>query len=470
VKRICIISIFKDGDGGGEGMAAYELARVLSKNYQVRLLCPGSTTGNFEENGLKEFRVKSYGDKNLYVPLLSQNNVREIFNFLDDFSPDVVHAHDPALLGVIGQFWARVHNVPFFYTAHVLPLNVLEFGTSEFIKLPPGLLSGALAERFLLNFYDNCDAVIALNKNASEQIAEFGFAGLVFPIPNGRNVERFTHCEIADIRSPAKILTFIGFLNHRKNQVYLIEMMKYLPKNYQLWLIGEPLIKDYGDELKRVAKEQGVEDNVKFVGAVPAEAIPDFLEKSHLLVSASKLEVQSLVVIEALASGTPVVGLSNETVDELVHPDNGVRLEKDTSPEAFAAEVKRICNSTPEKYAAMCAAAREAVIHQDWSIVSQSIVAAYEKVIIHNHLAVKLAPDIDRLYRIIEPMPAGQLRSFLQRQILDMAVKRAPNTKIDSKTRLFIGLTIYGSIVVYYFLKGPLAITRKIIAKFQGEK
>ena len=45
--------------------------------------------------------------------------------------------------------------------------------------------------------------------------------------------------------------------------------------------------------------------------------IPNYLERAHVFPSASKMEVQSLVVIEALASGTPVVGLSNETIDEL---------------------------------------------------------------------------------------------------------------------------------------------------------
>ncbi len=45
--------------------------------------------------------------------------------------------------------------------------------------------------------------------------------------------------------------------------------------------------------------------------------------KTHAFVSASKMEVQSLAIIEALASGSPVIGLGNETVDELVDETNG---------------------------------------------------------------------------------------------------------------------------------------------------
>jgi len=63
------------------------------------------------------------------------------------------------------------------------------------------------------------------------------------------------------------------------------------------------------------------------MGEIPYHQIPQILEKTHVLVSASKMEVQSLVIIEALTSGTPVVGLANETIDELIYKgDNYLHL------------------------------------------------------------------------------------------------------------------------------------------------
>jgi glycosyltransferase involved in cell wall biosynthesis len=83
------------------------------------------------------------------------------------------------------------------------------------------------------------------------------------------------------------------------------------------------------------------------------------------------MEVQSLVIIEALASGTPVVGLSNETVDELVDASDGIRLSKDASPREFAAAVHKICELGEAEYRKLCENSRSRVNTLDWSIVME---------------------------------------------------------------------------------------------------
>jgi glycosyltransferase involved in cell wall biosynthesis len=121
VKRILFISIFKEGYGGGEGRVAYEMARWFSRHYQVVMLCPGRTTGLVKDpSGFLQFQVQSTGRENIFIPLLSAVTVKKIYDFLDAFQPDIVHMHDPALLDVIGQLWARHHRIPAFYTAHIL--------------------------------------------------------------------------------------------------------------------------------------------------------------------------------------------------------------------------------------------------------------------------------------------------------------------------------------------------------------
>ena len=79
------------------------------------------------------------------------------------------------------------------------------------------------------------------------------------------------------------------------------------------------------------------------------------------------MEVQSLAVLEALASGTPVLGLSNETIDELVDGEVGMRLERGTTPAEFARAVRAICESDQESYRRLCRGARERVRPFDWA-------------------------------------------------------------------------------------------------------
>jgi hypothetical protein len=117
------------------------------------------------------------------------------------------------------------------------------------------------------------------------------------------------------------------------------------------------------------------------LGHVDFSRIPSFLEQTHVLVSASVLEVQSLVVIEALASGTPVVGLANETVDELIDDAVGRRLPKETPPAEFADWVQKICSLPRSEYVEMARQARARVERMDWKPVVDATIHVYETLV-----------------------------------------------------------------------------------------
>jgi len=170
-----------------------------------------------------------------------------------------------------------------------------------------------------------------------DRFRRFGYEGILFVIPNGRNLAQYSRCQNADPGSKEILPTYISFISGRKNQVFLIEAFRFLPPRYRLQIVGVPLHPAYLDGLKQVVHRAGLDERVVFTGEISHREIPGLLERTQVLVSASKMEVQSLVVIEALGSGTPVEGLSNETVNELVDDTVGCRLPK----EATAAEFTR---------------------------------------------------------------------------------------------------------------------------------
>lgn len=453
VKRILFISIFREGFGGGEGRVAYEMARWFAKHYDVVMLCPGDVTGlSVDETGFKRYTVRSTDEKNISIPLLTQVNISRIFKFLNTFKPDVVHAHDPALLGVIGQLWAHRNRVPFVYTAHLIPMRVLEFGTSDLIRLPDTHLTDTLIERFLVNFYENCDAVVALNEAVTAEIRAFGYEGDLFSIPNGRNLQRYHSRRFADNNAQMKVLSFIGYLSQRKNQSYLIEVMRHLPANYRLQLIGETLSPAFEKELKDAARPLGP-GRVLFTGPVDQNDIPTWLERTHVFVSASKMEVQSLVVIEALASGTPVVGLSNETVDELVDESDGVRLPKNASPADFASAIERLCALPQAEYESLCLNARERVKSLDWSNVMEKTITAYESVIAAHREKYRQPPGHEALEKIVMRIPDRQMRADLLSRIEEVSEKVPSRQDIRPKLLFVAGVTMIASMISYGFTR-----------------
>jgi len=193
------------------------------------------------------------------------------------------------------QFWAINNQIPFVYTSHVLPTKTFDFAISESSKNLSRFLDSSLMKKYFFNFFQ-------------KDILKYGFKNKIFIIPNGRDLKAYRACRLAKITEKEKQLTFIGYLSMRKNQKYLLRVMKCLSPNFTLNLVGSPINPNYLKSLKDYANKNHLK-NVNFLGEVPYEQVPRILAKTHVFISASKMEVQSLVVIEALASGTPVVAL-----------------------------------------------------------------------------------------------------------------------------------------------------------------
>lgn len=470
--NIVFTSIFRSGSGGGSGRVAHELAEQFAQEHQVVIICPAEKTGYFPgDNGLTLYGIRSAGDDLFQMPELSTPTIRDLFEFLDGFQPDIVHAHEPALIGLIGQVWARMNAVPFVHTSHVLPSRAVDFGTTDTINVPETFARSPLSEfavqSVLSNFFTNCDALIALNQSAYDSIREFGYSGPVFIIPNGRALANFSSRRIADVTAEKKRLVFIGFLNERKNQHYLLKTLRYLPENYSLQLIGQPLNPEYLEKLQKYIRKHQL-TNVEFVGQVEHSRIPGCLESAHVLTSASTMEVQSLVVIEALASGTPVVGLSNETIDELINNDVGAWLSRNRKPAEFAEQITRICTLPEDQYREICQNGRDRVAHLDWSNVVEATILAYREI-----LTIKLfmsEEESDMLTSLVSFFTTGEVREYLLSVIAEARKRSSPQTgwvprfkvprwleswiRVPSSTWFISGITVLISVIGFIFMRG----------------
>jgi glycosyltransferase involved in cell wall biosynthesis len=352
-----------------------------------------------------------------------------------------------------------MRGAPFVLTSHVLPTKTFDFGAGEVIRILSNPWVEAVTRRALLHYFTDCDAVVALNDPAAADIVKFGYAGRLIMIPNGRDVSRFGACGIADIASQRKVLTFVGMVNRRKNQRFLIEVLNCLPDNYVLQIVGERLDPAYASKLEELVRE-GSNRNVVFTGPVPYGAIPGYLEDTHVFVSASMLEVQSLVIVEALASGTPVVGLSNETVDELVDDTVGCRLPSDTSPEEFARRVREICTLSPSAYQELCLNARERVAPLDWPRVRAMTIEAYET-LLREHTASETR--FAQARRIIALVPSGEAQDVLEERLVQLE-RVAQRRQVRPSTWLWLGLVRAISSVIQFVL-GPV---RRLRRKMRG--
>jgi 1,2-diacylglycerol 3-alpha-glucosyltransferase len=362
--KILVVSSHEQEFGGGEGRLAFEFAVEMSRRHEVLLMYPGKVPEPRPDLRLHVYPIRSM---DFTLPALRGSEMRKILRFLDEFQPDIIHSHTPWFLGAIAQAWAHVHSVPFYFTAHELPSKMVEWGLVRYLRgfLQSRLLH-LLTATYLVSFCRHCTGVVALNAAASRDIRGIGYRGRLFVIPNGRTLAMYNGAAPTGIHSPEKVLTFIGDFGPRKNQKYLVTMLGHLPDQYRLVLVGHDVDHRYRREIDAAVGAR-LRHRVTFTGRLDHSRIPGQLARTHLWVSASLMEVQSLAVLEALASGTPVLGLSNETIDELIDSRVGLRLERSTSPEVFARAVRQICETDEESYRRMCRSARERAQPFDWS-------------------------------------------------------------------------------------------------------
>jgi len=140
---------------------------------------------------------------------------------------------------------------------------------------------------------------------------EFGVGSMV--LPNGVDVDAFKPVPLEDARSDlglnqsAKYVVSVGALLPFKGYEDLIRAFSRVSEGLpdaRLLLLGDgPQRK----QLRRVARDLGIRESVQFEGWVPFEKMPLYLSAANIFVHPSTSEGFPNVVLEAMASGLPVV-------------------------------------------------------------------------------------------------------------------------------------------------------------------
>lgn len=339
----------------GVAVFSHNLAEGLVKRgHEVLVLCPSQTGKNYTrtEDGVKVTRLKSvdvkvYPDQIHAVPKkrrfwykkgfrVSVFPGREIKKALADFRPDVVHVQvsDPIGLSVVS--YARKMGIPIVTTEHNQP-EVL----TEPLHLP-GLVrkpTNAVLSAYFRNRQSKSDFVTMPTKQAIENL--IFKKGQEFPVPvaavsNGVDLSHFKPGRVsAEIykkygisREGLKVL-YVGRVDPEKKVGLVIEAFKEarsnLPKNTELIIVGDGVDKV---RLEKKMKDEELENSVKFLGRVLPPDLYELYKVGDVFMTASEIETQGIVLIEAAASGLPLIAVNKGAVSEVcVTGENGILCE-----------------------------------------------------------------------------------------------------------------------------------------------
>ena len=240
----------------------------------------------------------------LQMPLLLLSEFFSAYRTIKKENIGIIHAHWMLPQGFVGAFLKRIVKKPLIVTVHGSDLFPLKSGF--FKKL----------QRFTVK---NSDIVTvnteATKKELSSRFPEY--ASKIRIIPMGVDTRLFKKTKLKKPKkySRNKLLLTVGRLSDQKGLQYLIgsmhDLLKY-DKSIKLLIIGEG---SYRNELEQKIKDNGLEKNVEFLGALPIKEIAKYHNYADIFVMPSLAtktgtEALGLSMIEAMSSGCAVIATS----------------------------------------------------------------------------------------------------------------------------------------------------------------
>jgi len=228
----------------------------------------------------------------------------------------------------------------------------------------------------LKKIWQKADALVACSDGLKNRARRFLADANIDIIPNGVDLDRFHPAVNKELSGELKLLT-VGRLSVTKRFEMLVEAVEILNKrgeNVRLTISGGGGLLE---PLKNLVGQKHL-TNVDLTGRLETGKMPDVYRQHDMFVSASMQEGMSNAMLEAMASGLPIITTKCEGVEELIS-DNGIVVENDSADSLADAIVKLAKNR--QQYKNMCAAARSQAEKFGWDKVAIGYIELYQRVL-----------------------------------------------------------------------------------------
>lgn len=259
---------------------------------------------------------------------------------------DIIHSHGIASMAILSLTASRALRLPHVLTFHTMANEAMRYYSP--IGIDPEIMQ-KMVWIYLRNLLKRPEVVIAPSAPIKEEL-EMNAVQMKSceVVPTGVDCARFSP-ERYDKRfldkyglAGKRVLLHVGRLSPEKRfdiVLKAIAELEPIEPDLRLLVVGKG---PSADEYKRMARDLGIKDKVIFAGFLPDEELPTAYASCEALVIASTFETQGLVVLEALASGTPVAGIRRRAIPEFVHEGkNGCLFEPDTCADAIRRCLRR---------------------------------------------------------------------------------------------------------------------------------
>lgn len=262
----------------------------------------------------------------------------QIKRILDSFRPDVIHVQGSDPIGLSTVLYAKKHDIPLVATEHNQPEVLTEsLPIPSFVRKPTNKLLSA----YFANRQNKADYATMPTRLSIENLARGHKIDVpIEAISNGVDLSAFKPGKpnervynAYNIPSDVPIVLYVGRVDPEKNIGFVLKVFADFLYKHKLDRLSKTLFLVVGDgvDKERLAGEaidMGISLSVRFLGKVVGPELADIYRLGDVFVTASEIETQGIVLIEAAASGLPLIAVNGGAVAEICKNNiNGFLLE-----------------------------------------------------------------------------------------------------------------------------------------------
>lgn len=351
-KLLVTASTFPRWEGDTEPRFVLDLSKQLKKYFDVTVLTPAAPGAKEKEilEGVKVLRyhyfpihkwetlcypgaivprIKEKKIRVLLVPFLFAGLFFKLFRIKSHF--DCVHAHWIIPQGIVQSFVG----MPYIVTGHGGDVTSLNKGIIKKLKL-----------RCLMK----ADKITVVSNALKKEVEALCHRNDVKIISMGCDTTRFDkkyRVENYFHQGEKPVVLFVGRLAEKKGVTYLIEAMKNI--DAKLVIVGDGPLKN--DLMQQAAPQK---DKICFMGSRTHEELIKIYASADVFVAPSitaadgDKEGLGLVLLEAMASGLPVIGSNSGGIPEIVHDGKNGFLTREKDSKAIAQKVNVLLTNREE--------------------------------------------------------------------------------------------------------------------------
>jgi glycosyltransferase involved in cell wall biosynthesis len=321
--------------------------------------------------------VHRFAVRKRLIPGLTMPMMIGLMDGLATSGVDVIHAHSHRYGHVLqSAAVADRRHIPLVVSTHYHPADHREPAWKRLMLRIQDWGFGGTAYRV-------ARALVVETEREASLLREFAPADRIRVIPPGIDVDEWSASgpDTPPEGLPPEYFLFFGRVAPNKGIPFLIDALAGLPPALRIPLVI--MGQDWGDRatIEERARARGVADSVRFLGHVKDPAtVRTVIRRARALVLPSEWEAFGLVLLEAMAVGTPIVATSVGGVPEVLDQGRVGLLVPYADSVALGDAMRRVLEE-PGPTQDRVRAGRERVRQFDWSVAAERHRALYRELV-----------------------------------------------------------------------------------------